>query len=749
MTIHRTGSIVLLACVSAAASVSTVHSQSSGGAFVTVPLPESIVQDRSFAPPVGWTEYGHTAVGDRLVALRSATQGNDARYFVEYVRSPSGEWLAPRPIAVEGMPEPAFALSFLTDGAQAFVYQSINGNSYGDYRVLRRSGGGWELLPAFPQALGSPRPLPADGRVLLTQSATHARTYELVGGAWTETRAIEAASVDLESIDFVGSVAEGVLFLQGSVDPAKWGLPAGCVRCVTLDLRRADAEPVHVPADPSVQQCVRTASGGGLVAVRDAAIGVAQQTQRVLELGAKGAFTERLRWRTNGTEGAPSRIGPGGVIVGNRWIRQRNAAGGWNPALWFGGNTYHSLRPFGPDGDVLSWAQGTNGSFLAVFDAPWDLDGNGVRDGDEIAAGAAVDCNRNGVPDVADIAAGRLADLDADGVPDACAEDCDANGVADLAEIRDGAVAACSGGGGLARCAIAEGAADSDGDGVPDDCSPDRDRNGIPDDVEIAAGAPDCDGNGIPNGAPVAGAVAEGIARPSDFLRWTFSTNANVTYLCGAYFPLSEPIRIDSVRFHVFVGIDPTMPASPVGRPFHVFVNQALTPAARLSESEVVFTGTGAYRNSSVQSIATPPVVLHPPGFFVSYTVPGGAFASGTYVPYDQMPVLFALQTDPNPSGDPRAGRGWVAGASSAAPVAQLLDVAVPFGWLPDIEVVANGCPLDGDFDGDGAVTGRDLGMLLGAWGPANGSPCDLDGDGSVDGRDLGILLANFSVRGG
>jgi hypothetical protein len=42
-------------------------------------------------------------------------------------------------------------------------------------------------------------------------------------------------------------------------------------------------------------------------------------------------------------------------------------------------------------------------------------------------------------------------------------------------------------------------------------------------------------------------------------------------------------------------------------------------------------------------------------------------------------------------------------------------------------------------------LSGRDLGLLLGAWGPAQGSPYDLNNDGSVDGLDLGILLGNFT----
>ena len=46
-----------------------------------------------------------------------------------------------------------------------------------------------------------------------------------------------------------------------------------------------------------------------------------------------------------------------------------------------------------------------------------------------------------------------------------------------------------------------------------------------------------------------------------------------------------------------------------------------------------------------------------------------------------------------------------------------------------------------GDVNGDGIVNGADLGLLLGAWGPAAGSPYDLNHDGSVDGADLGLLL--------
>ena len=49
------------------------------------------------------------------------------------------------------------------------------------------------------------------------------------------------------------------------------------------------------------------------------------------------------------------------------------------------------------------------------------------------------------------------------------------------------------------------------------------------------------------------------------------------------------------------------------------------------------------------------------------------------------------------------------------------------------------GNPCPADLDNDGAVTGADLGLLLGAWGTSG--PGDLDGDGVVTGADLGQLL--------
>lgn len=52
------------------------------------------------------------------------------------------------------------------------------------------------------------------------------------------------------------------------------------------------------------------------------------------------------------------------------------------------------------------------------------------------------------------------------------------------------------------------------------------------------------------------------------------------------------------------------------------------------------------------------------------------------------------------------------------------------------------------DLDGNGSVDGADLGVLLGAWGPAASGAGDLNGDGAVDGVDLGALLGAWGSCG-
>jgi hypothetical protein len=54
-----------------------------------------------------------------------------------------------------------------------------------------------------------------------------------------------------------------------------------------------------------------------------------------------------------------------------------------------------------------------------------------------------------------------------------------------------------------------------------------------------------------------------------------------------------------------------------------------------------------------------------------------------------------------------------------------------------------------GDIDGDGQVSGGDMGLLLAAWGPCTGRcAADLTENGTVDGADIGLLLAAWGPCG-
>jgi len=59
-------------------------------------------------------------------------------------------------------------------------------------------------------------------------------------------------------------------------------------------------------------------------------------------------------------------------------------------------------------------------------------------------------------------------------------------------------------------------------------------------------------------------------------------------------------------------------------------------------------------------------------------------------------------------------------------------------------EATALESPCPADLDGDGAVGGSDLAILLGQWGFSPGSPADLTGDGFVNGADLAIMLGQW-----
>lgn len=156
-------------------------------------------------------------------------------------------------------------------------------------------------------------------------------------------------------------------------------------------------------------------------------------------------------------------------------------------------------------------------------------------------------------------------------------------------------------------------------------------------------------------------------------------------------------------------------------------------------------------------------------------TVPGAAADGGLptlgwqdTLPYSTAPGAvatdFALPVDPAVDADSILGLPWedlvaayaggaggtridlaTAGLASARFIR--IRTAADATAIPEIDAVVAVRPaaLPADLDGDGTVTGADLGLLLGAWGDCSRCAADIDGSGSVDGADLGLLLGAWS----
>jgi subtilisin-like proprotein convertase family protein len=76
------------------------------------------------------------------------------------------------------------------------------------------------------------------------------------------------------------------------------------------------------------------------------------------------------------------------------------------------------------------------------------------------------------------------------------------------------------------------------------------------------------------------------------------------------------------------------------------------------------------------------------------------------------------------------------------------VDIAAGTSADVDEDGVPDECGCIADLDGDGAVTGADLAVLLGAWGSCAACGADLTGDGQVLGDDLAVLLSSWGACG-
>jgi hypothetical protein len=78
--------------------------------------------------------------------------------------------------------------------------------------------------------------------------------------------------------------------------------------------------------------------------------------------------------------------------------------------------------------------------------------------------------------------------------------------------------------------------------------------------------------------------------------------------------------------------------------------------------------------------------------------------------------------------------------------------LAPNLGAIAGLQHVVLHIGVPGDLDGDGAVAGSDLALLLAAWAQSSADAghlaADLSGDGFVDAADLAMLLASWGQGG-
>lgn len=116
--------------------------------------------------------------------------------------------------------------------------------------------------------------------------------------------------------------------------------------------------------------------------------------------------------------------------------------------------------------------------------------------------------------------------------------------------------------------------------------------------------------------------------------------------------------------------------------------------------------------------------------------------------------ITWSLHVNPTIGGsEPQTAAASMAIPGTALPQAVVLyndggystdEIRVATTWASALGQQEQAC--FGDLDGDNAVGGADLGMLLSAWGDSTSA--DLNDDGVVDGADLGLLLAAWGACG-
>jgi len=149
----------------------------------------------------------------------------------------------------------------------------------------------------------------------------------------------------------------------------------------------------------------------------------------------------------------------------------------------------------------------------------------------------------------------------------------------------------------------------------------------------------------------------------------------------------------------------------------------------------------GPLADSWFTSVSAPP---NPP-------VPGGANEAVTVITPDIRPTSLIVSIF-NFGIQPGAGRYIIGRVIAESDAEFTLAVGISSVFQPVLQnftiSVPPPEPCPGDANGDGAINGSDLSVLLGQFGlsTAPGSGADFNGDGVVDAADLSVLLARFGL---
>ncbi len=714
-------------------------------ALQIVPNPEMDHTDATVYSS-GWpatvTGSGVSAsIFDSIVMVRDGS-GNNPNVIGWWQRGVNADqpttWSWQGLLAPSGMP--ALASSYLSpkiysDGRTVFA--ALSGTQ--DWRVIKRTDSSWEYLGTATLPTSIYKFAMSENHIILAAYDDVLRVYSRSSTTWTETWSAPTSTLPVKYVHGI-HIAGGQLFLSGSAygSPSISAPGRVLVYQISAEGSLQFVQELTPPTEPAWRLGPYFASDGNWMAVEFHQLGADHAGLAFYCRDAAGTWffhhqadaEERPRFLTAG--------------------RLLTSHGVWslNRETWQRGARLNGSNAFLINADCVYVSNSSSSNYVAVWHDPFDCNNNGIPDAAEIAADPTIDCNANGRPDSVDIAEGQLLDTNANGVPDTCEPDCDGNLIPDLWQIRHGAASTCTTPSTLMSCAIAAGGPDANGDGVIDACGPDLDGDGVPDFIGLAGGAgTDCNHDGVPDSVATYRPLVPMI---NDYVGY----EQGVRVVVAASYPTDpEQPLLTGISFSVYsdwwdnlIISDPQPIHDPLGKPYMSFVASDPNGDGDPSDAEILWAGTGIMAYSEEQFMAIPKLYIETPGFFVGFTTPTDVFS------YQSGATGYS---------------GWRSGASCLGTYAQAyaqcgrgLFVALPGDWplsqppdphllwrydsMPGIHVHTDLCNHTADINGDGIVNGADLGILLGAWGPASSGVADFNHDGSIDGLDLGILLSQW-----